>query len=51
MNFAITIGTTFATSDVNVVSRRLRWTVATDSVLAFFYNAIVMAIAFKILTD
>ena len=51
MYFAITIGTTFATSDVNVVSRRLRWTVATHSVLAFFYNAIVMAIAFKILTD
>ena len=49
--FAVTIGTTFATSDVNVVSRRLRWTVATHSVLAFFYNAIVMAIAFKILTD
>lgn len=49
--FAITIGSTFATSDVNVVSRRLRWTVATHSVLAFFYNAIVMAIAFKILTD
>lgn len=34
MYFAITIGTTFATSDVNVVSRRLRWTVATHSVLA-----------------
>ncbi len=49
--FAITIGSTFATSDVNVVSRRLRWTVATHSVLAFFYNAIVMAIAFKIITD
>ena len=48
MYFAITIGTTFATSDVNVVSRRLRWTVATDSVLAFFHNAIVMAIAFQI---
>ena len=51
MYFAITFGTTFATSDVNVVSRRLRWTVATHSVLAFFYNAIVMAIAFKIITD
>ncbi|TFH53691.1 DUF1345 domain-containing protein [Actinomyces viscosus] len=49
--FAMTIGTTFATSDVNVTSRRLRWTVTVHSVLAFFYNAIVMAIAFKLITD
>lgn len=49
--FAMTIGTTFATSDVNVTSRRLRWTVTVHSVLAFFYNAIVMAVAFKLITD
>lgn len=49
--FAMTIGTTFATSDVNVISRRLRWTVTVHSVLAFFYNAIVMAIAFKLITN
>ena len=49
--FAMTVGTTFATSDVTVTARRLRWTVTVHSVLAFFYNAVVMAVAFKILPD
>lgn len=48
--FALTLGTTFATSDATVTSRRLRWTMTVHSVLSFFYNAIVMAIAFKIIT-
>ncbi|SDM98502.1 DUF1345 domain-containing protein [Actinomyces ruminicola] len=48
--FSLTVGTTFATSDAAVTSRRLRWTVAVHSVLAFFYNAIVLAIAFKLIT-
>ena len=43
-------GCAFATSDVTVTARRLRWTVTVHSVLAFFYNAVVMAVAFKILT-
>lgn len=49
--FAMMIGTSFAVSGVTVTSRRLRWTVTIHSVLAFFYNAIVMAIAFKIITS
>ncbi|WP_202616278.1 DUF1345 domain-containing protein [Actinomyces sp. 432] len=49
--FSLTVGTTFATSDVMVVSRRLRWTVLVHSVLAFFYNAIVLAIAFRLITS
>ncbi len=49
--FAMTIGTTFATSDVTITSRRMRWTVTVHSILAFFYNAIVMAVAFKIITS
>ena len=49
--FALTLGTTFATSDTNIVSRRLRWTATIHSVLAFFYNAIVMAVAFRLLTN
>ncbi|WP_103062592.1 DUF1345 domain-containing protein [Actinomyces qiguomingii] len=48
--FSLTVGTTFATSDVTVISRRLRWTVVVHSVLAFFYNAIVLAIAFRLIT-
>ena len=48
--FAMTIGTTFPTSDVTITARRLRWTATVHSVLAFFYNAIVMAIAFKLIT-
>lgn len=48
--FALTLGTTFATSDATVTSRRLRWTMTVHSMLSFFYNAIVMAIAFKIIT-
>ena len=48
--FALTLGTTFATSDATVTSRRLRWTMTVHSILSFFYNAIVMAIAFKIIT-
>lgn len=48
--FAMTVGTAFAASDVPVTARRLRWTVAVHSALAFFCNAVVMAVAFKILT-
>ncbi len=48
--FAMTVGTAFAASDVPVTARRLRWTVAVRSALAFFCNAVVMAVAFKILT-
>ncbi|WP_247595419.1 DUF1345 domain-containing protein [Actinomyces procaprae] len=49
--FSLTVGTTFATSDVAVSSRRLRWTVTMHSILAFFYNAIVLAIAFRLITS
>ena len=48
--FAMTVGTAFAASDVPVTARRLRWTVAVHSALTFFCNAVVMAVAFKILT-
>lgn len=48
--FAFTIGTTFAASDVNVTTREMRWHVIVHSVLAFFYNAVVLAIAIGILT-
>lgn len=49
--FALTLGTTFATSDVNVTRRSVRWTVLVHSIIGFFYNAVVLAVAFKIITD
>jgi uncharacterized membrane protein len=50
MYFAFTIGTSFAVSDVSVVSSSIRWHVMVHSVLSFFYNAIVLALAIGILT-
>ncbi|MFC9690536.1 DUF1345 domain-containing protein [Kribbella sp. NPDC056951] len=43
--FAFTIGATFATSDAEITSRRLRHAVIWHSVLSFFYNAAVLGIA------
>lgn len=48
--FAMTLGSSFATSDVNVTSTRMRWHVLVHSVLSFFYNAIVLAVGFRIIT-
>lgn len=47
--FAFTIGTSFATSDVTVTTTRMRWTVLGHSILSFFYNALVVALAIQIL--
>lgn len=43
--FSFTIGTSFAVSDVTVVSRSMRKRVTAHSVLSFFFNAAVVAIA------
>lgn len=43
--FAITLGATFATSDVEVTNRRVRHAVIWHSVLSFFYNAAVLGLA------
>jgi uncharacterized membrane protein len=48
--FAFTVGTTFAASDVKVLSPRLRWTVAKHSVLSFFYNGAIIVLALNTLT-
>jgi uncharacterized membrane protein len=48
--FGFTIGVAFATSDVEVRSRPLRWHVMVHSVVSFFYNLIVLAIAVSIIT-
>jgi uncharacterized membrane protein len=48
--FAFTVGTSFAVSDVNVTTQAMRWHVMVHSVLAFFYNAVVLAAAIGFIT-
>ena len=43
--FSFTIGTTFAVSDVTVVDRSMRRRVTAHSILSFFFNTAVIAIA------
>ncbi|GAA3199849.1 DUF1345 domain-containing protein [Actinocorallia longicatena] len=51
MYFSYTIGATFASSDVAVTTRRMRWHVMVHSVLSFFFNALVIAIAIGVIKD
>lgn len=48
--FAVTIGVSFAASDVEVRATALRWHVMVHSVVSFFYNAVVLAIAVGVIT-
>lgn len=43
--FAFTLGTTFAASDVEVLSTRLRWTIVWHSVLSYFFNGLIIVLA------
>ena len=47
--FAFTLGTSFATSDVEIIGTRVRRLALVHSVVAFFYNALVVAVAFQVL--
>ncbi|GAB10567.1 hypothetical protein GOARA_061_00060 [Gordonia araii NBRC 100433] len=47
--FSFTVGTSFATSDVTVKTLPARRLVLIHSVLSFFYNALVVAVAFQVL--
>jgi uncharacterized membrane protein len=49
--FSFTLGTSFAVSDVTVTTPSMRWHVMMHSVLCFFYNAIVLALAIRVLTN
>jgi uncharacterized membrane protein len=40
----------FASSDVEVHGRALRWHVLVHSVISFFYNAVVLAVAVSVIT-
>ncbi len=50
MYFSFTLGTSFAVSDVTVTAPAMRWHVMIHSVLCFFYNAVVLAVAIGIVT-
>jgi len=43
--FAFTVGTTFAASDVDVLSRRVRWTVTVHGVISYFFNGAIIVLA------
>ncbi|WGY02897.1 DUF1345 domain-containing protein [Nocardioides sp. QY071] len=47
--FAFTMGTSFATSDASVRTTEVRRVALVHSVVAFFYNAVVVAVAFQVL--
>lgn len=49
--FSYTIGTSFATSDVEVCGVPARRIVLLHSIAAFFYNALVVAVAFQVLQN
>jgi uncharacterized membrane protein len=49
--FSFTLGTSFATSDVTATTPGMRWHVMMHSVLSFFYNAVVLALAVRVLTS
>ncbi|WP_127841152.1 DUF1345 domain-containing protein [Actinomyces wuliandei] len=46
---SVTIGTSFAVSDVTALTRRARTAVVLHSVISFVYNALVVAVAFQVL--
>lgn len=48
--FSFVMGSTFSVSDVAVVSTRMRWHVMLHGILAFFYNAVVLATAIGVVT-
>lgn len=49
--FALTLGVSFAVSDVEVVRRATRWHVLVHSVVSFFYNSAVLAVAVGVVTQ
>lgn len=48
--FSMSVGTTFAATDVDVTTRAMRWHVMVHGILAFFYNAAIIAIAISVIT-
>ena len=48
---AFTNATTFAVSDVKVVSSRMRWTIVWHTSIAFFFNALIIALTLNVITN
>jgi len=48
--FAFAVGTTFATSDVDILTAKARRAVTAHSVLSFLYNAVVIAVVVRIIS-
>lgn len=49
--FSLSLGTSFAVSDVEVTSQRTRFVVMGHSVVGFFYNTLVIAVVVGVLTQ
>ena len=49
--FSFTLGTSFAASDVETLSTRLRWRVVWHSVLSFFFNGLIIVLALNTIMD
>ena len=45
---AFVIGCTFASSDVNVTTKRMRRIVVIQGVVGFFFNAIILALTINV---
>jgi len=48
---SFTNATTFGVSDVQVVSTRMRWTIVWHTSLAFFFNALIIALTLNVVTN
>lgn len=48
--FSFTNATNFSTSDVQVVTSRLRWTVVWHTTFAFFFNALIIALSMNVIS-
>jgi uncharacterized membrane protein len=47
--FAFTLGTTFTTSDVSILTRRVRWMATIHGVTSFFFNSAIIVLALNTL--
>jgi len=48
---AFTNATTFAVSDVQVTATRMRWTIVWHTTLAFFFNALIIALTMNVISS
>ncbi|MBK0422181.1 DUF1345 domain-containing protein [Leucobacter sp. CSA2] len=49
--FAFTNATTFAVSDVKVLTTRMRWTVVWHTSMAFFFNALIIVLTMNVIAQ